>query len=56
MVTVGLSLKEISSCQPMDVQENNFNKHKSAQQTIKEKLARSSMARGQCASVGDRGS
>jgi hypothetical protein len=37
MTMAGLYLKEISSSQPMDVQENKFNKHISAQQTIKEK-------------------
>jgi hypothetical protein len=38
MAMVGLSLKEISSSQPMDAQENKFNKHKSEQQTIKKKI------------------
>jgi hypothetical protein len=36
MAMEGLSLKEISSGQPMDIQDNKFSKHKSAQQTIKE--------------------
>jgi hypothetical protein len=31
---VGLSLKEISSSQPMDVQTDELNKHKSAQQIV----------------------
>jgi hypothetical protein len=31
---VDLSLKEISSSQPMDVQNDKFNKHKSAQQIV----------------------
>jgi hypothetical protein len=31
---VGLSLKEISSSQPMAVQYNKLSKHKSAQQTV----------------------
>jgi hypothetical protein len=35
MAMVGLSLKEISSSQLMDVQENKFSIHKSDQQTIK---------------------
>jgi hypothetical protein len=34
-----LSVKEISCSQPMDVQENKFSKHKSAQQTIKKNKA-----------------
>jgi hypothetical protein len=38
MAMVGLSLKEISSSQPMDVQENKISKHKSEQQTIKKKI------------------
>jgi hypothetical protein len=37
MAMVGFSLKEISSSQPMDVQENKIkiSKHKSEQQSIK---------------------
>jgi hypothetical protein len=31
MATVGLSLKDISTSQPMDEQENKFSKHNSAQ-------------------------
>jgi GTPase Era involved in 16S rRNA processing len=37
MAMVGLSLKEISSSQPKDVQVNKIRKHKSEQQTIKKK-------------------
>jgi hypothetical protein len=38
MAMVGLSLRQISFSQPIDEHDNNFSKHKSAQQTIKEKL------------------
>jgi hypothetical protein len=31
---VGLSLKEITSSQPMDVQYDKLNKHKNAHQTV----------------------
>jgi hypothetical protein len=34
---VGLSLKEISFSQPMDVQNDKLNKHKSAQQIVNKK-------------------
>jgi hypothetical protein len=34
MTMVGLSLKEVSSSQPMDKQENKYSRHKSAQQTM----------------------
>jgi hypothetical protein len=34
MAMVGLSLKEISSSQPMDKQENKFGKHKSVHETM----------------------
>jgi hypothetical protein len=37
MAMVGLSLKEISSSQPMDKQENKFSKHKNAHQTMLKK-------------------
>jgi hypothetical protein len=34
---VGLSQKEISSSQPIDVQNDKLNKHKSAQQIVNKK-------------------